>query len=192
MLGTYSIDKNGDTTLTDYGLYTIKDGDAGLRQGHQGARRLVDPNRPSTGRGRNAPPPAPTARHTDSPLRMEAANIPARRACRRRACDPRVLARYGLIIVLLAMPGRTTASRTSSTTATSSASGQNLKDGISNGAIWALVALGYTLVYGIIELINFAHGDVFMIGSFVSVSLFGDVRPARWPPARSGSSSGCW
>jgi branched-chain amino acid transport system permease protein len=45
---------------------------------------------------------------------------------------------------------------------------ENLKDGLSNGAIWALVAIGYTLVYGIIELINFAHGDVFMIGSFVS------------------------
>ena len=44
----------------------------------------------------------------------------------------------------------------------------NLKDGLSNGAIWALVALGYTLVYGIIELINFAHGEVFMIGSMVS------------------------
>jgi branched-chain amino acid transport system permease protein len=44
--------------------------------------------------------------------------------------------------------------------------------GVSNGAIWALIALGYTLVYGIIELINFAHGDVFMIGSFVSYGLF--------------------
>src|SRR6187401_423105 len=42
----------------------------------------------------------------------------------------------------------------------------NLKDGLSNGAIWALIALGYTLVYGIIQLINFAHGDLFMIGSF--------------------------
>ncbi len=36
--------------------------------------------------------------------------------------------------------------------------------GLSNGLIFALVALGYTLVYGIIELINFAHGDVFMLG----------------------------
>ena len=46
--------------------------------------------------------------------------------------------------------------------------GNVLVSGVSNGAIWALVALGYTLVYGIIELINFAHGDVFMIGSFVA------------------------
>ncbi len=50
--------------------------------------------------------------------------------------------------------------------------GQNLLNGLSNGAIWSLVALGYTLVYGIIELINFAHGDVFMIGSFVSFSFW--------------------
>jgi branched-chain amino acid transport system permease protein len=48
----------------------------------------------------------------------------------------------------------------------------DLKTGLSNGTIWALIALGYTLVYGIVELINFAHGEVFMIGSFVSVSLW--------------------
>jgi len=50
--------------------------------------------------------------------------------------------------------------------------GNNLVDGVSNGAIWALVAVGYTLVYGIVELINFAHGEVFMIGSFVAVGLY--------------------
>jgi branched-chain amino acid transport system permease protein len=48
----------------------------------------------------------------------------------------------------------------------------DVKTGLSNGTIWALIALGYTLVYGIIELINFAHGEVFMIGSFVAVSLW--------------------
>jgi branched-chain amino acid transport system permease protein len=48
----------------------------------------------------------------------------------------------------------------------------NVIDGLSIGTIWALIALGYTLVYGIIELINFAHGEVFMIGAFVSVSLY--------------------
>jgi branched-chain amino acid transport system permease protein len=53
--------------------------------------------------------------------------------------------------------------------------GFNLVSGISNGSIWALIAMGYTLVYGIIELINFAHGDVFMIGSFVSVGLWGTL-----------------
>lgn len=45
--------------------------------------------------------------------------------------------------------------------------------GITNGSILALVALGYTLVYGIVELINFAHGDNFMLGSFVGASVLG-------------------
>jgi branched-chain amino acid transport system permease protein len=49
---------------------------------------------------------------------------------------------------------------------------QELVVGLSQGAIYALVALGYTMVYGIIELINFAHGDVFMVGSFVAVVMF--------------------
>lgn len=44
---------------------------------------------------------------------------------------------------------------------------QQIVNGISLGSIYALIALGYTMVYGIIKLINFAHGDVFMIGSFV-------------------------
>lgn len=43
--------------------------------------------------------------------------------------------------------------------------------GLANGAIFALVALGYTMVYGIIELINFAHGDVVTLGAFFSVTL---------------------
>jgi branched-chain amino acid transport system permease protein len=49
--------------------------------------------------------------------------------------------------------------------------GSQLVIGVTNGAIVALVALGYTLVYGIIELINFAHGDNFMIGSFVGLTV---------------------
>src|SRR5437870_6437072 len=44
---------------------------------------------------------------------------------------------------------------------------QNLLNGIAVGAIYALIALGYTMVYGILKLINFAHGDIFMLGSFV-------------------------
>lgn len=44
---------------------------------------------------------------------------------------------------------------------------QQLVNGVSLGSIYALIALGYTMVYGIIKLINFAHGDVFMIGAFV-------------------------
>ncbi|MUH52672.1 MAG: branched-chain amino acid ABC transporter permease [Actinobacteria bacterium] len=44
---------------------------------------------------------------------------------------------------------------------------QVLTIGLSNGALYALIALGYTMVYGIIELINFAHGDLFMLGSVI-------------------------
>ena len=50
--------------------------------------------------------------------------------------------------------------------------GNNLVDGVSNGAIWALIALGYTMGYGIVELINFAHGEVFMIGSLVAFAFW--------------------
>src|SRR3954471_13572277 len=46
---------------------------------------------------------------------------------------------------------------------------QQFQNFLTLGAIYALVALGYTMVYGIIELINFAHGDVFMVGAFVSM-----------------------
>jgi branched-chain amino acid transport system permease protein len=49
------------------------------------------------------------------------------------------------------------------------------------GALYALVALGYTMVYGIIELINFAHGDVFMVGSFVSLWFLADFLKIQGP-----------
>jgi branched-chain amino acid transport system permease protein len=52
---------------------------------------------------------------------------------------------------------------------------QTIIIGIANGMIFALVALGYTLVYGIIELINFAHGEVFMLGSFMALVLISTV-----------------
>ena len=52
---------------------------------------------------------------------------------------------------------------------------QQVANALSIGAIYALIALGYTMVYGIIELINFAHGDVFMIGAFVAVIFTGGI-----------------
>jgi branched-chain amino acid transport system permease protein len=82
--------------------------------------------------------------------------------------------KYGLIIVLLAMPVYYGASDLTGGNSLARL-GTNLFEGLSNGAIWALIALGYTLVYGIIELINFAHGDLFMIGSFVSFGFFGTI-----------------
>ena len=52
-------------------------------------------------------------------------------------------------------------------------------NGFTRGSIFALIALGYTMVYGIIELINFAHGDIFMLGLMVSLTLFTDFGLAR-------------
>jgi branched-chain amino acid transport system permease protein len=51
--------------------------------------------------------------------------------------------------------------------------GQFLLLGLVLGSLYALIALGYTMVYGIIELINFAHGDLFMLGTFLALSLAG-------------------
>src|SRR6188474_2237215 len=81
------------------------------------------------------------------------------------------LSRYGLIIVLLLLPLRY-AIQDLQDDGSLTHLATNIKDGISNGAIWALVALGYTLVYGIIELINFAHGEIFMIGAFSAFALW--------------------
>jgi branched-chain amino acid transport system permease protein len=47
--------------------------------------------------------------------------------------------------------------------------------GVTNGALIALIALGYTLVYGIVELINFAHGEVFMMGTFLALTAVGAI-----------------
>ena len=45
---------------------------------------------------------------------------------------------------------------------------QTLISGLSLGSIYALIALGYTMVYGIAKMLNFAHGDIIMIGGYVS------------------------
>jgi branched-chain amino acid transport system permease protein len=50
---------------------------------------------------------------------------------------------------------------------------QMLIIGVATGSLIALIALGYTLVYGIVELINFAHGEVFMMGAFLAASVIG-------------------
>ena len=48
---------------------------------------------------------------------------------------------------------------------------QQLVNGLSLGSIYALLALGYTMVYGIINLINFAHGDIYMLGAFIGFAV---------------------
>ena len=57
--------------------------------------------------------------------------------------------------------------------------------GLNNGALYALIALGYTLVYGIIELINFAHGDLFMLGAVFSTTMLVDVFKATGPSQKN-------
>ncbi|MFV0475294.1 MAG: ABC transporter permease subunit [Pikeienuella sp.] len=49
---------------------------------------------------------------------------------------------------------------------------QQLINGVTLGSIYGLIAIGYTMVYGIIGMINFAHGDIFMIGSFIALAVF--------------------
>jgi branched-chain amino acid transport system permease protein len=44
---------------------------------------------------------------------------------------------------------------------------QTVVNGLTTGSLYALIALGYTMVYGVLKLLNFAHGDLFMVGAFV-------------------------
>ncbi len=59
---------------------------------------------------------------------------------------------------------------------------QQLINGVTLGAIYAVVALGYTMVYGIIQLINFAHGEVVMVGAMVAYSVIIVLVPTGLPP----------
>ena len=194
VLGTYDIDENGDTTLTDYGLYTIEDGQLDVREGDQGRGRLS----PRSGRrigyvrqrtwGRAPARPRPLTLEAN----LEAASDPPRRSPEAEDLGGHL----GVHLEVRAdrapgrVPGLLRRSRTSSTTGTSPGSATTSSDGLSNGSIWALVALGYTLVYGIIELINFAHGEVFMIGSFVSFGALRHRSGSPPPPAPPAWSSG--
>src|SRR5919106_4043682 len=49
---------------------------------------------------------------------------------------------------------------------------QQLIIGVTHGSIYGLIAIGYTMVYGIIGMINFAHGDIFMVGGFIAMIAF--------------------
>ena len=59
---------------------------------------------------------------------------------------------------------------------------QQLINGITLGTIYGLIAIGYTMVYGIIGMINFAHGDIFMVGAFLSLIAFLGAGRARASP----------
>ena len=103
---------------------------------------------------------------------MEAASIPAGTPASQRI--QQFIGTYGLIAVLLILPV-VFAIQDLSDQGNLTRLGENVVTGLSNGAIWALVAIGYTLVYGIVELINFAHGEIFMIGSFISASFIATI-----------------
>ena len=66
---------------------------------------------------------------------------------------------------------------------------QQLINGLSLGAVYALIALGYTMVYGVLRFINFAHGDVFMVGAFAGMHLGRWLKPlaTAWPEWLFGS-----
>ena len=107
---------------------------------------------------------------------------------RRRAEAVReFISRYGLIAILLVLPVAY-GIQDLSDDGNLNRLGNNLVEGVSNGAILALIALGYTLVYGIIELINFAHGEVFMLGSLTAAALYSALRPhAQHQHRRAGA-----
>ena len=54
--------------------------------------------------------------------------------------------------------------------------------GLTRGSIYALIALGYTMVYGIVQLINFAHGEIYMIGAFTALIVATLLSMLGWPP----------
>lgn len=58
---------------------------------------------------------------------------------------------------------------------------QQMINGLSLGSIYALIALGYTMVYGIIKLINFAHGDIYMVGAFVGYTMINSFGMGFFP-----------
>jgi branched-chain amino acid transport system permease protein len=59
---------------------------------------------------------------------------------------------------------------------------QQVINGLTAGSVYAVVALGYTMVYGIIQLINFAHGEVVMIGAMVAFTIINALAPSGLPP----------
>lgn len=58
---------------------------------------------------------------------------------------------------------------------------QQVINGLTLGSVYALIALGYTMVYGIIKLLNFAHGDIFMVGSFVGYYIIQNLNLGLFP-----------
>ena len=66
---------------------------------------------------------------------------------------------------------------------------QQLINGLTLGSIYGLIAIGYTMVFGIIGMVNFAHGDVFMVSAFIALILF--LHPDADPRHRRARRSRC-
>ena len=113
-----------------------------------------------------------------------------RRALRKPCGRPARMARRRSITGLAVAARRrrgVVAGRGTSSTRPTQTFVRSLIVGLYNGALYALIALGYTLVYGIIELINFAHGDLFMLGTVFAADLHRRVaRAGRLEPRRAG------
>ncbi len=62
---------------------------------------------------------------------------------------------------------------------------QQLINGLTLGSIYGLIAIGYTMVFGIIGMVNFAHGDVFMLSTFIALIVFLLLTAGRSASARS-------
>jgi branched-chain amino acid transport system permease protein len=67
---------------------------------------------------------------------------------------------------------------------------QHLVNGLSVGTIYALIALGYTMVYGVLKLINFAHGDVYMVGAYAGFYLAELLMPGGGAASQAGGPAG--
>src|SRR5213592_970913 len=99
----------------------------------------------------------------------------------------RLASKYGLLVVLLILPVFYGIKDLTGPEHDLSRLANNIFSGLSNGSILAMIAIGYTLVYGIIELINFAHGDVFMIGSFTASQFWSVVLGASIATGTAGT-----
>ena len=68
---------------------------------------------------------------------------------------------------------------------------QQLINGITLGSIYGLIAIGYTMVFGIIGMVNFAHGDVFMVSAFIALIAFLILTPGSASPRSRWRCSSC-
>jgi branched-chain amino acid transport system permease protein len=64
---------------------------------------------------------------------------------------------------------------------------QQIINGLTLGAVYALIALGYSMVYGVLQLLNFAHGDVYMIGAFIGFGIMTALLPDKGDPLVASS-----